>query len=133
MIVYQYCNCIILFHRIIQICVYAALIAVGYIIYRYGNKQLEQFSQWLLRENHHKDWVAVPSAILLFGYLFLFYYVSDEIKVVYAENNTHTYHLTKQCDDIHHKITPTFQFQAKIDGYSLCSDCEIVRNIERDE
>ena len=90
-----------LFHRIIQICVYAALIAVGYIIYRYGNKQLEQFSQWLLRENHHKDWVAVPSAILLFGYLFLFYYVSDEIKVVYAENNTHTYHLTKQCDDIH--------------------------------
>ena len=122
-----------LFHRIIQICVYAALIAVGYVIYRYGNKLLEQFSQWLSQKNYHKDWVAIPSAIILFGYLFLFYYVSNETKVVYAENNTHIYHLTKRCDNIHHKTIPTFQFQAKIDGYSLCSDCEVVRDIERDE
>lgn len=122
-----------LYYRIVQICVYAALIAIGYIIYVYGGRLLERFSKWLLRKHYHKDWVSLPCALILFGYLFLYYYVSNEIKVVYIEKNSFTYHLTPKCDAIHRETSLAFRFQAEANGYYLCNDCEIDEETEYEE
>lgn len=124
----------LLYYRIIQLCVYVALFAIGYIVYVYGCRLLERFSQWLLRKHYHKDWGIIPTAIILFGYIFLFYYIGSEIKVVYVEKNSQTYHLTKKCNAIHQRKTSlAFRFQVVANGYYLCDDCEIDEYIKYDE
>jgi hypothetical protein len=121
------------YFRIIQICVYLALIALGYGIYKLICPYIDKLEDWLRKKNYHKDWKDLPLAIVLIAYLFFFYWTTDEVRVVYIERSNKVYHLYKNCDKSHSKTTPTFQFEAKMKGALMCEDCEVVEDMKREE
>lgn len=122
-----------IYYRIIQICVYLALIALGYGIYKLLNPYIDKLSDWLRKKNYHKDWKSLPMIIVFIVYLFFFYWMTSEVRIVYIERSNKVYHLYENCDERHVSTTPTFQFEAKMKGAKRCEDCEVVEEIKMDE